>query len=215
VVRSRFYIRFRFHVRSRVHARPAGGFTLIEVLVAVLVLAIGILGASAAQLAALRTRHQSRLMSDGVQLASTLADSMRANLALAGVAAADGANPYLRLQYDAAADGAPPPAPQCLPGAACSAVQMAEADIDQVRQALHAGFPGGRIVVCRDSAVWDAGRGALRWACDDGGGGGSGSGAPIVIKLGWRGKQADGRDARDSAGQFAPSVALALAGAAE
>ena len=210
-MRSRFDVRFRFHVRSRVPARPAAGFTLIEVLVAVLVLAIGILGASAAQLAALRTRHQSQLMSDAVQLASTLADSMRANLALSGAASADGANPYLQLQYDAAADGAPPPAPQCLPGAACSAVQMAEADIDRVRQALHAGFPGGRIVVCRDSTAWDAGRDALRWACDNGGG----SSAPIVIKVGWRGKQADGRDARDSAGQFAPSVALALAGAAQ
>ena len=213
MVRSRFDVRFHFHfhVGSRVPARTANGFTLIEVLVAVLVLAIGILGASAAQLAALRTRHQSQLMSDAVQLASTLADSMRANLALSGVAAADGANPYLRLHYDAAADGAPPPAPQCLPGAACSAVQMAEADIDRVRQALHAGFPGGRIVVCRDSAAWDAGRGALRWACD----GNAGSGTPIVIKLGWRGKEAGGGDARDSAGQFAPSVALVLAGVAE
>ena len=208
-------VRLRWHLHShvRLRSRLAGGFTLIEVLVAVLVLAVGILGASAAQLAALRTRHQSGLMSDGVQLASSLADSMRANLALfsAGAAAAGAANPYLQLRYDAATDGAPTPAPPCLPGATCSAFQMAEADIDQVRQALHARFPGGRIVVCRDSAVWDAGRGALRWACD----GDAGSGAPIVIKLGWRGKEADGRAARDSAGQFAPSVALVLAAVAE
>ena len=204
-------VRLRWHLHShvRLRSRLAGGFTLIEVLV----LAVGILGASAAQLAALRTRHQSGLMSDGVQLASSLADSMRANLALfsAGAAAAGAANPYLQLRYDAATDGAPTPAPPCLPGATCSAFQMAEADIDQVRQALHARFPGGRIVVCRDSAVWDAGRGALRWACD----GDAGSGAPIVIKLGWRGKEADGRAARDSAGQFAPSVALVLAAVAE
>ena len=208
-------VRLRWHLHShvRLRSRLAGGFTLIEVLVAVLVLAVGILGASAAQLAALRTRHQSGLMSDGVQLASSLADSMRANLALfrAGAAAAGAANPYLQLRYDAATDGAPTPAPPCLPGATCSAFQMAEADIDQVRQALHARFPGGRSVVCRDSAVWDAGRGALRWACD----GDAGSGAPIVIKLGWRGKEADGRAARDSAGQFAPSVALVLAVVAE
>jgi type IV pilus assembly protein PilV len=185
----------------------AGGFTLIEVLVAVLVLAIGILGASATQLAALRTRHQSRLMSDGVQLASALADSMRANLQAMG--AADSVNPYLQLRYDAALDGAPPPAPPCLAGAGCSGFQLAEADLDQVRQALHAGFPGGRVAVCRDSQVWDAGRGALRWAC------GGGSGAPIVIKLGWRGKEIDGGDARDGAGDFAPSVAIALPGVAQ
>jgi type IV pilus assembly protein PilV len=191
----------------RLRLRSAGGFTLIEVLVAVVVLAIGILGASATQLAALRTRHQSGLMSDGVQLASALADSMRANLE--PMAAADGGNPYLQLRYDAATDGAPTPAQQCLPGAGCSAFQLAEADVDQLRQALHAGFPGGRVAVCRDSQVWDAGRGALRWACD------GGNGAPIVIKLGWRGKEIDGGDARDGAGEFAPSVAIALPGAAE
>jgi type IV pilus assembly protein PilV len=193
------------HLRARL--RAAGGFTLIEVLVAAVVLAIGILGASAAQLAALRTRHQSRLMSDGVQLAGALADSMRANIQ--PMAAADADNPYLQLRYDAALDGAPTPAPPCLPGAGCSVAELAEADLDRVRQALHAGFPGGRIAVCRDSGVWDAGRSALRWACI------GGSGAPIVIKLGWRGKEADGGDARDRAGDFAPSVAIAMPGAAQ
>ncbi len=188
--------------------RSAGGFTLLEVLVALFVLAVGVLGAAATQLAALRTRHQSSLMSDGVQLASALADSMRANLA--PMRAGDGGNPYLQLHYDAASDGAPQPAgPQCLRGAACGAAQLAEAELYQLKHSLHAGFPGGRVVVCRDSQVWDAGRGALRWAC-----GGAGQ-APIVIKLGWRGKQADGSDAHDRAGEFAPSVAVAMPGAIE
>ncbi|MET0857036.1 MAG: type IV pilus modification protein PilV, partial [Telluria sp.] len=61
---------------------------------------------------------------------------------------------------------------------------------------------------CRDSQVWDAGRGALRWAC------GGGPQAPVVIKLGWRGKEHDGSAAHDRAGEFAPSVAIALPGAA-
>ena len=175
----RWHLRARGRAGVRVGVRPssASGFTLIEVLVAALVLAIGILGASAAQLAALRTRHQSRLMSDGVQLAGVLADSMRANPGL--TAAADANNPYLQLRYDAALDGAPEPASPCLSGAGCSAAQLAEADMGQVKQALHAGFPGGRIAVCRDSSVWDAGRGALRWACD-GGGGSSSSGAMLA-----------------------------------
>jgi type IV pilus assembly protein PilV len=191
-----------------VRLRFAGGFTLLEVLVAVFVLAIGILGAAATQLAALRTRHQSGLMSNGVQLASALGDSMRANLE--PMRGADAANPYLQLRYDAATDGAPaPPATQCLPGAGCSAAQLAEAELYQLKQALHAGFPGGRVAVCRDGQMWDASRSALRWACD------GGSGAPVVIKLGWRGKEADGSAARDGAGDFAPSVAIALPGAVE
>ena len=192
-----------------VRSRSAGGFTLLEVLVAVFVLAVGILGAAATQLAALRVRHQSGLMSNGVQLAGALADSMRANLA--PMRAADGANPYLQLRYDAAADGAPQPSgPACIAGAGCSAAQLADADLYQFKQALYAGFPGARAVVCRDSQVWDSGRAALRWSC----GGGDGDGAPIVIKLGWRGKQAGTGDAADGAGEFAPSVAIALPGAA-
>jgi type IV pilus assembly protein PilV len=191
-----------------VRLRSAGGFTLLEVLVALFVLAIGILGAAATQLAALRTRHQSSLMSNGVQLASTLADGMRANRE--PMRAGDSRNPYLRLAYDAAADGAPQPSgPACHAGAACSAEQMAGAEMYRIKQSLHAGFPGGRVVVCRDSEVWDHGRRALRWAC-----GGAGQ-APIVIKLGWRGKEPGGGETRDIAGDFAPSIAIMMPGALE
>lgn len=187
-------------MRLRLRLRSSGGYSLLEVLVAVFVLAIGILGAAATQLTALRTRHQSSLMSNGVQLASSAADSMRVS--------ADAGAAFLNLDYDAT-NGAPAAGPQCLPGAACSAAQMAAAELHLLKQAVHAGFPGGRVVVCRDSQVWDAARGALRWTC------GGGAAAPVVIKLGWRGKEADGRDARDGAGQFAPSVAIAVPGAAK
>jgi type IV pilus assembly protein PilV len=180
----------------------AGGFTLIEVLVAVSVLAIGVLGAAAMQLTALRTRHHSSLMSDGVQLAGSLADSMRANLG--AMRAGDTGNPYLQLRYDAAQDGAPAPVPECQGKAACSAFQLADADLYHVKQALRTGFPGGRVVVCHDSQPWDVARGALRWAC------GTSAQAPIVIKIGWRAKDARGRDERDGAGDFAPSVAIAV-----
>jgi type IV pilus assembly protein PilV len=177
--------------------RSAGGFTLLEVLVAVFVLAVGILGAAATQLTALRTRHQSSLMSNGVQLASSLADSMRANREM--MRAADSANPYLQLSYDVA-DGAPQaPGASCFPGAGCRAAQLADAELYRFKDALHAGFPGGRALVCRDSQVWNGARGALRWTC------GAAAQAPIVIKVGWR----------DAAGDVAPSVAIALPGATE
>lgn len=144
-----------------VRMRCAGGFTLLEVLVAVFVLAVGILGAAATQLTALRTRHQSSLMSNGVQLASSLADSMRANRET--MRAADSANPYLQLQYEVA-DGAPQaPTASCFAGAGCSAAQLADAELYQFKNALRAGFPAGRAVVCRDSQVSDGARGALRW----------------------------------------------------
>ena len=176
------------------------GFTLIEVLVAVFVFTVGILGAGAAQLVALQTRHTTALLSSGVRLAGSLADRMRANSLQ--MHAADSLNPYLQLRYDAA-DGAPQPPPVlCFAGSNCSSAQMAAFDLFEIRQAAHAGFPGARLVVCRDSAVWADGPRALTWECT------GGSAAPVVIKLGWRGRQAD------EVG-FAPSVAIAVAGTFE
>lgn len=166
--------------------RHTGGFTLIEVLVALCVLAIGGLGAAAMQLSALRARHQSSLASDAVQLAGSLADSMRANR----IAMAAGPNPYF-LSYDAASEGAPIAAgPPCHAGAPCDAVQLAEAQVHQLKQSLHAHYPGGRVVVCRDAAA------ELNWACDEA------AAAPIMIKIGWR-----------DTGVDRPRVAVALPGA--
>jgi type IV pilus assembly protein PilV len=190
---------------TRLRMRLTGGFTLIEVMVTVFVLSVGVIGAAATHTVALRTRHQSSLMSDAVHLGSSLADSMRANPDQMRLG--DAVNPYLRLRYDGAVDGPPPPLERaCLQDSACNAAQLASFDIAQLRQALHAGFPGGRVVVCRDQRVWDKARQALAWDCADS------PSAPIVIKLGWRAKQQNGRDALDAAGAFAPSVSIVLEG---
>ncbi len=186
-----------------------GGFTLIEVLIAVVVLAIGVIGASGAQLAALRMRHGTSLMSDGMQLASALADRMRANPEQ--MRGGDALNPYAQLNYDAALDGAPPAAPvSCFGDASCTSAAMAQFDLAEVRAALHRQFPGGRIAVCRDAAIVAAGGSGLTWACA--GAAGGAADAPLVIKLGWRGKQADGADDADAAGSFAPALAIVVAG---
>jgi type IV pilus assembly protein PilV len=184
-----------------VHTRSVRGYTLIEVLVAVLVLAVGVLGAAGVQLAALRTRHGTALMSNGVQLAGALAERMRANSV--HMQGADDANPYLRLRYDAAADG--PPAAggaMCFAPASCSNADMAAFDLYEIKQALYDDYPNGRVAVCRDATVWSGGAdGHLGWDCV------GAANAPIVIKLGWRDRRADPR------ALIAPSVALVVAGA--
>jgi type IV pilus assembly protein PilV len=166
------------------------GFTLIEVLVAILVLAIGVLGTAGAQLAALQTRHDTGLMSLGVHLAGSLADRMRANPPQLAA--------YLQLDYDALLDG-PPSAPGalCFALAQCDGGQMAAFDTYELSEAVHAGFPGGRIKVCRDAAQGST----LSWNC-------SGGNAPVVVKLGWRPK---GDQPDDAA--FLPSMAIVASGA--
>lgn len=64
-----------------------GGFTLVEVLVAVLVLSIGLLGLAGLQATSLRHNHDAQLRSQATMLALDMADRMRANRA----AALDGA----------------------------------------------------------------------------------------------------------------------------
>jgi type IV pilus assembly protein PilV len=63
-----------------------GGFTLIEALVALLVISIGLLGVAALQLTSLRSNHASAMRSQATVLAYDIVDRMRANrtAALAG-----------------------------------------------------------------------------------------------------------------------------------
>lgn len=159
---------------------PHGGFTLVEVLVALFVLAIGVAGAGAAQLAAERTRQQSALMSEAAQLAASLGARMQANAPASRLP--DAANPYLALAYDAASDGPPGAAVRaCFGTTQCDPLQMAEFDLHETRQAVHSRFPGGRIAVCRDGAPWDDSLQRYRWICTED------AEAPAVVKLGWIG----------------------------
>jgi type IV pilus assembly protein PilV len=167
------------------------GFTLIEVLVAILVLAIGVLGTAGAQLAALQTRHDTGLMSSAVHLAASLADRMRANPPQLAA--------YLQLDYDALLAGPPsPPGVLCFGGAGCDGGQMAAFDAYEISEAVHAGFPGGRVKVCRDAAQG----GPLSWDCSGGGN------APVVVKLGWRSRTGQPGDAT-----FLPTLAIVARGA--
>lgn len=183
------------------HSRFVSGFTLIEVLVALFVLAIGVMGAVAAQTVALRTRHESALMSHGVQLATSFADRMRANTAQMHMP--DDANPYLQVDYDGASDGAPDlPAQACHDGAPCDSGAIASFDIYELQHELHAAFPAPRFVVCRDAVMWSEEDDALSWDCS------GGESDPVVIKLGWRPRPSgDGTQAA-----HVPIVAILVSG---
>jgi len=154
------------------------GFTLVEVLVALFLLAVGIVGAGAVQITAERTRQQAGLRSEAAQLANALAARMRVNPAVAALP--DGANPYLSFHYDAV-DGLPAAPASCHGGSSCAPDALAQFDLHAMRQTLATQFPRGRVLVCRDGAPWDAAANAYRWRCD---------GAPDalpVVKLGWQG----------------------------
>jgi len=185
-------------------ARAVAGFTLVEVMIAVLVLALGIVGGVSMQLAALRARHQSTLLAQASWLALGMAERMRANPGQLRLA--DGANPYLTLDYDVLAEPDPPaPAALCY-GGACDGAQLAAFDLYEMKALMRENLPAGRALVCRDAGLWSGGK--LRWTCS------GGAGAPLVIKVGWRGKNPDGTPRKDQDGEYVPGVALTLALAA-
>jgi type IV pilus assembly protein PilV len=170
----------------------ARGFTLLEILIAVVVLALGIIGGVALQMAALRARHQALLLSQASQMAATLAEHMRANPAQTDL--------YLTLNYDAYTEPTPSVPPALCHGDACASAQLALADMYEAKQQVRLGMPAGRVLVCRDAGVWSGG--TLRWGCS------GGAVAPVVVKVGWRGKNPDGTPLVDEVGEYAPGVAL-------
>ncbi|MDN5872573.1 MAG: type IV pilus modification protein PilV [Nitrococcus sp.] len=61
----------------------SGGFTLVEVLIALLVLSVGLLGIAGLQLTSLRSNHSAYLRSQATLMAYDILDRMRANRAQA------------------------------------------------------------------------------------------------------------------------------------
>ena len=64
---------------DRPRPAPAAGFTLLEILIALVVLSIGLLGIAALQGVGLRTSHGAQLTSQASVLAYDIADRIRAN----------------------------------------------------------------------------------------------------------------------------------------
>jgi type IV pilus assembly protein PilV len=144
----------------------SSGFSLIEVLVAVCVLAIGALGAMSTHALARKSSTSALLQAR----ASALASSVAAHVA------AEGTVHYLGVEYDAM-HGPPATLALSCESSACSAQQMATDVVYRVQQDLYRSFPAGRLVLCQDGTALPP----ADWRCD------GAPDAPLVIKIGWAG----------------------------
>lgn len=154
--------------------RQASGFSLIEVLVALLVLSFGLLGMVGLQAMALQSNREARLQSVAVDLARELAEMMRGNK---NVAMEKTSNAYLG---DFSAPLTPTTVSDCLSvGSACaSATLVANAEMTDWLSRVDTSLPGARVKICSDTAPYN-GDGLPKWDCT--------TGAPddLVIKIGW------------------------------
>lgn len=173
------------------------GFTLIEVLVAVFVLAFGAIAVAAMQLTAMRTAQDANLQSTAVRMASEMSDIMRS----IPMTKNDHDSPFL-FSYSSDRQQASAGLMTCYDKQQCSNEQLAAFMIHDWQSRLATALPGAHVVICRDSTPWNKGPAQFRWECDNH------KDANMVIKIGWdgRGHNPDGTLAR--AAKIPPALAL-------
>ncbi len=139
------------------------GFTLIEVMVSTVVLAIGLLGLAGLQVASLTANQSAFMRTQASVLGYDLADRMRANVqgATNGSYAAGTAN------YTAG----------CGTTTGCSPLQMAQNDLAEWNSVIATYLPLGQGIVCTDSTPID-GSGITTPQCD-------GIGNQFAVKIWW------------------------------
>lgn len=106
---------------------------MVEVLVALVVLSIGMLGIAALYVETMRTNRTAITRTQAVALVTDMADRIRAN-------------PRARAAYESASYGAGPAFRGCATGMNCSAALLAEDDLAWWIQTVQATMPGGNPV---------------------------------------------------------------------
>ena len=138
------------------------GFTLLEVLIAVVILSVGLLGLAALQATSLKSNHHSLTRSQIAILSYDMIDRMRAN------------RPAMILgDYDLPTSTENS---NCTTVTGCTPTEMADHDYFEWTTLIRRALPGGQGVVCRDATGSD-GWSVADHQCD--------GGAEFVVKLWW------------------------------
>lgn len=145
------------------------GFTLVEILVAVFVLALGLLGLTGLQVAGLQNNHSAYLRSQATLLAYDMADRMRANASALSASAYDIPTPINNIN--------------CMSTTGCTSAQMAGHDMYEWSSNLSPNsvarvLPGGSGIVCLDGTPDDGTSATAAASCD-------GSANNYAIKVWW------------------------------
>lgn len=153
--------------------KSSTGFTLLEVLVAVVIFSIGLLGIATLHLTGMKQTFNSHVRAVAVAQAEDMADRMRANPS--AVSAGD---------YNVSSIPGTAPAVDCS-NAQCTAAQMAAYDLYSWAVEDAQALPQGAGVVCLDSTPDDGD--ATDWKCDD-------SGEVYAVKVQWSERGLDSKD---------------------
>ncbi|HYC48331.1 MAG TPA: type IV pilus modification protein PilV [Thermoanaerobaculia bacterium] len=133
-------------------AHRTAGFTMLEILISIVIIAFGLLGIAGLQAYALKHNHSASLRLTATALAADMIDRMKANPAGVG-----GGGTTLEGQYNKSdtADYASA-VPSCTdPTGSCTPTELAANDRFEWQTRVSELLPGGVGVVCRDSTPTD------------------------------------------------------------
>jgi type IV pilus assembly protein PilV len=186
--------------------RASRGFSLIEVLVAIVVLSFGLLGMVGMQAFALQSNREARLQGQAAVLARELAEMMRGNKVV-GSDPSSTNNFYLgtftvgnlsigsNASYCSGANALTPCA---------TPADVAKAEMTDWLNRVNTELPGARVSVCFDGAPYDS-SGMPQWTCTA-----TGADEIAVIKIGWTRASTDrsqtGAGAIESASSNPPTI---------
>ena len=178
----------------RRHASQQQGFTLLEVLIALVIFSVGLLGIAGLQMTGMKQTHNSHLRSVATTQVMDMADRMRANMA--GVEA-DNYGDYANyaMDYSTCTTDCANCAPVDCTTAQCNAAQLAEYDVCEWTMETVAALPGGAAHVCLDDTPasasattdWSTGTTSAVWGCSD-------TGNVHAVKIQWTERTLDDKD---------------------
>jgi type IV pilus assembly protein PilV len=179
----------------------ARGFTLVEVLVAIVILSIGVLGAVGMQAAAMQSNKEARYQAIAGSMARELAEKMRGNHTVA-IQTTSTANPYLIDATLPRTTTITLPSPNCFSTGCTTGLEVASWDIADWQSRIRDALPSPRVRICMDSDPFDS-SGLPKWACDD-------TGNVAILKLSWNRADTQGQTEFTSANTTLPFLVLPL-----
>ncbi|MBP6483397.1 MAG: type IV pilus modification protein PilV [Rhodoferax sp.] len=175
--------------------------TLVEVLVALVIFALGMLGAGGLIMSSLRSGQYSGYASVAIGLARDYGEMMQLIPATVESTAVTGNNNAFFVDSESTLTA---PTTCRGSGATCDADAMILFSRYDWVQRVKAAFPGGRAVVCKDKTPKDA-NGLYTWDCDN-------TGTLIVVKFGWLAKTGPAGTGDDFIDEVRPKMVVTLFG---
>ena len=161
---------------ARTPATTQSGFSLVEILVSIVVLSLGMLGAVGMQATAMQSNKEARSQALATTFARELAEKMRGNHTVA-IQTSAASNPFL---FDSTLTGTSSVASftvNCFTAGCPLAADEAAWDVADWQGRVLAALPTPRVKVCFDKSPFDS-AGTPRWACTN-------DGDVAVLKMSW------------------------------